>query len=75
VAACTDPGNPGASLHLYDDVSGERVLLVVNGTPEPDGQRRRYGINVPAIFDDPVDAAAWTYGLTGGQYAQLARRT
>jgi hypothetical protein len=80
VAECPDPGNPGASLCLYHDATsdrgyGERVLLVVNGTPEPDGLRRRYGINVPAIFDNPVDAAAWTYGLTGRQYCQLARRT
>jgi len=80
VATCPDPGNPGAALSLYDDLADDRgfagrVLLVVNGTPEPDGHRRRYGINVPAIFDDPVDAAGWTYGLDGRQYAQLARRT
>jgi hypothetical protein len=62
-------------LNLYDDWPAGRVLLVTNGSPEPDGLRRRYGINVPAVFDDPIDAAGWTYGLTGGQYARLARRT
>jgi hypothetical protein len=75
VASRPDPGNPGAALSLYDDPADGRVLLVTNGTPEPDGHRRRYGINVPAIFDDPAEAAGWTYGLTGGQYALLARRT
>jgi hypothetical protein len=52
-----------------------RILVVTNGTPEPDGQRRRYGLNVPGDLDNPVDAAAWTYGLTGELYATLARRT
>jgi hypothetical protein len=80
-ARCPDPGNPGADLELYDDVPDQgwgapgRVLVVTNGTPEPDGHRRRYGINVPGDLDNPVDAAAWTYGLTGELYATLARRT
>lgn len=81
VASCPDPGNPRALLSLYDDRADElsvlrgRVLLVVNGSPEPDGCHRRYGINVPASLNDPVAAAGWTYGLTGAQYATLARRT
>ena len=81
VASCPDPGNPGAELGLYDDMPGKdrgaagRVLVVTNGTPEPDGHRRRYGISVPGNLDNPVDAAAWTYGLTGELYATLARRT
>ena len=80
-ARCPDPGNPGADLELYDDRPGigwgapGRILVVTNGTPEPDGHRRRYGINVPGDLDNPVDAAAWTYGLAGEQYATLARRT
>jgi hypothetical protein len=81
VTSCPDPGNPGAELGLYDDMPGKgwgapgRVLVVTNGTPEPDGHRRRYGINVPGNLDNPVDAAAWTYGLAGELYATLARRT
>jgi hypothetical protein len=81
VASCPDPGNPGAELGLYDDTPGNsweapvRVLVVTNGTPEPDGHRRRYGINVPSALGNPIDAAAWTYGLTGELYATLARRT
>lgn len=81
VASCPDPGNPGAELGLYDDVltggwgPRGRVLIVTNGTPEPDGHRRCYGIDVPSNLDNPIDAAAWTYGLTGELYTTLARRT
>ncbi|WP_407562468.1 DUF6745 domain-containing protein [Streptomyces sp. 184] len=80
LAKAPDPGNDGSHLHLYhvpQRVWGApgRVLLVVNGSVEPDGRRRRYGLSVPAGIDDPVAAAGWSYGLSGRQYAQLARRT
>lgn len=89
VAAAPDPGNPGSHLRLYDmpqppvAVPGARtrpgppgrVLVVVNGSRERDGTRRRYGLPVPHSLDDPVDAAGWTYGLSGEIYARLARRT
>jgi hypothetical protein len=80
-ASSPDPGNPDAALELYDDLPDQgwgppaRILVVTNGSPEPDGHRRRYGISVPGDLDNPVDAAAWTYGLTGELYATLARRT
>jgi uncharacterized protein DUF6745 len=69
-----DPGNPGCELRLYDG-STTRLLLVVNGSVERDGTRRHYGLRVPTEIDRPLDAAGWTYGLTGAQYAQLRRRT
>lgn len=80
VRTAPDPGNRGAELQLYDvppEVWGHsaRILLAVNGSVEPDGRQRRYGLGVPSYFDDPVAAAGWSYGLTGPQYAQLARRT
>ncbi|GAA4387794.1 hypothetical protein GCM10023088_60330 [Actinomadura verrucosospora] len=80
VAAAPDPGNPGSELRLYDlgadDPSEKaRVLLAVNGSVERDGSRRRYGLAVPGVFDDPLAAAGWTYGLSAGQYARLVRRT
>ncbi len=52
-----------------------RVILVTNGTPERDGTRRRFGLTVPADIDDALDAAGWTYGLTGREYATTQRRT
>ncbi|AUH39444.1 hypothetical protein CXR04_03510 [Streptomyces sp. CMB-StM0423] len=80
LAKAPDPGNAGSHLHLYHvprRVWGTpgRVLLVVNGSVEPDGRRRRYGLSVPPGIDDPVAAAGWSYGLSGPQYARLARRT
>ncbi|MFW6691034.1 DUF6745 domain-containing protein [Streptomyces sp. MAR4 CNX-425] len=80
LAGAPDPGNPGSELRLYRvprRVWGAeaRVLLAVNGSVEPDGRRRRYGLSVPAGIDDPVAAAGWSYGLTGAQYARMARRT
>ena len=71
-----DPGNPGSELRLYDDRPGQnRILLAVNGSVERDGTRRQYGLRVPPWFSDPVDAAGWSYGLTGAQYSRLLRRT
>ncbi|GAA3867542.1 hypothetical protein GCM10022243_36630 [Saccharothrix violaceirubra] len=79
VATAPDPGNAGNLLSLYDQPvhwgRNQRLLVAVNGSVERDGTRRRYGLRVPGWFDDPVDAAAWTYGLTGDQYALLLRRT
>ncbi len=80
VARARDPGNAGNELLLYDLPiqpwsRPSRVLLAVNGSIERDGTHRRYGLNVPAWFDDPLAAAGWSYGLSGHQYAQLQRRT
>jgi len=79
-AVSPDPGNPGQQLYLYDipeRLWGSRVKLVLctNGTPERDGTRRRYGQTVPHRFDDPVEAVAWTTGLSKEQYARTVRRT
>jgi len=71
-----DPGNPGYSLALYEvpeRIFEEpvRVLLCANATAERDGTRRRFGLTVPADISDPVAAAAWTFDLDPGMYAQL----
>ncbi|WP_051760860.1 DUF6745 domain-containing protein [Herbidospora cretacea] len=73
MAIAPDPGND-AELRLYD-ARDHRVLVVVNGTVERDGTRRRYGLTVPEYVADPVEAAAWTYGITAPLYEQLVRRT
>ncbi|GAB3003736.1 hypothetical protein LWP59_27830 [Amycolatopsis acidiphila] len=74
VAESADPGNPGHVLRLCDGPFGQ-VLSAVNGSSEPDGTHRLHGLRIPPWLDDPVDAAAWTYGLTGERYAQLLRPT
>lgn len=78
--AVPDPGNPGQTLTLHDvpaDIytTHVRVLLCTNGTVERDGTRRRFGLTVPAGCTDPLEAAAWTYGLTSAQYATAQRRS
>jgi hypothetical protein len=80
LAQAPDPGNPDAELRLYDLPyrswgARTRLLLAVNGSVERDGTRRQYGLRVPPWFDDPIDAAGWSYGLTGAQYRRLLRRT
>lgn len=74
-----DLGNDGCTLQLFATPAGwggeGRVLLAVNGSRERDGQRRRYGLYVPGEFSSALDAAGWTYGLSGENYAQLLRRT
>lgn len=52
-----------------------RILMCTNGTPERDGTHKRFGLTVPATIDDPVEAAAWTYGKTVEEYELVARRT
>ena len=79
-APAPDPGNPGHHLVLYDvpeQLFDEpvRVLLATNGTVERDGTRRRFGLTVPANIRTPLDAAAWTYGLSSDDYARCQRRS
>jgi hypothetical protein len=75
IATAPDPGNPGHDLRLYDLWDQVNLLLVVNGSVERDGTRRRYGLRVDRWQRDPLDAAASTYGLRADQYVQLLRRT
>ena len=82
VASAPDPGNSPHTLELYDlpdrlrDMYDDeaRVLLCTNGSVEPDGTRRRYGLPVPARHDDPVAAAADLYGWPVEAYRRLEIR-
>lgn len=79
--AVQDPGNPGQRIALYDLPERlsfgvrSRILLCSNGTADADGGRRRFGLVVPADIDDPLVAAAWTYGLDADTYAGALRRS
>ena len=82
VASAPDPGNAPHALELYDlpdrlrDMYDDeaRILLCTNGSVEPDGTRRRYGLPVPASHDDPVAAAADLYGWPVEAYRRLEVR-
>jgi hypothetical protein len=51
------------------------AVEVVNATPEPDGTRRHFFLQVPADIRTAREAVAWTYGLTTNAYANLVTRT
>ncbi|MBA4021671.1 MAG: hypothetical protein C0482_04850 [Gordonia sp.] len=74
-----DPGNDAGTLALYATPPRVRphgrILLVINGSRERDGTRRRYGLPVPDGASSALDAAGWTYGISGSDYARLVRRT
>ena len=74
-----DPANPPHTLRLFDPPAGVevdgRVLLVVNASPHRDGTRRSYGLVVPGDLGDALAAAAWTFGMSAAEYAQLGRAT
>jgi hypothetical protein len=79
VDECPDPGNPGQRLSLHT-VPGKvwgtpaRVLVCTNGSVDLDGGRHTFGLLVPVTVDSALGAAAWGYGLTAAEYAQLERR-
>lgn len=77
----------GAAFRIAEDETGilwERrwpdgdawaAIEVVNGTPEADGARKRYFLQVPPNMLTARSAVAWTYGLTARQYRGLLVRT
>jgi hypothetical protein len=51
------------------------AVEVVNATPEPDGTRRHFFLQVPANLRTAREAVAWTYGMRADAYASLVLRT
>jgi hypothetical protein len=51
------------------------AVEVVNATPESDGTRRHFFLQVPAHMRTAREAVAWTYGLGTKAYANLVMRT
>ncbi|MCP3470497.1 hypothetical protein NLM33_09200 [Bradyrhizobium sp. CCGUVB1N3] len=51
------------------------AVEVVNATPEPDGTRRHFFLQVPANLRTAREAVAWTYGMRVEAYAHLVQRT
>lgn len=80
IDTCPDPGNAPHTLSLYDVPRGlwgedVRVLVCTNGTPEPDGTPRKYGLAVPAHMSRALQAAAASYRVSEAEYATLGRRS
>jgi hypothetical protein len=51
------------------------AVEVINATPEPDGTRKHFFLQVPPNMRSARDAVAWTYGLRPDVYARLVVRT
>jgi hypothetical protein len=51
------------------------AVEVCDGTPAPDGSRKRHFLRVPSSIGSAREAVAWTYGLSAEQYAALETRT
>jgi hypothetical protein len=49
------------------------AVEVLNGSPEPDGSRKRYYLQVPANMRSAREAVAWTYGLPEQRYRPTVR--
>ncbi len=77
----------GAAFRISEDETGvlwERrwpdgdawaAVEVINGTPEPDGIKKHYFLQVPPNMLTARSAVAWTYGMTARQYRGLLLRT
>jgi hypothetical protein len=51
------------------------AVEVINATPEPDGTRKHFFLQVPANIQTAREAVAWTYGMRADAYARLVVRT
>lgn len=50
-----------------------QYVEVVNGSPEPDGEYRKFFLRVPPHITTPKAGVAWTYGETPASYKIKAR--
>jgi hypothetical protein len=51
------------------------AVEVIDGTPGPNGEKKRYFLRVPSRMRSALEAVAWTYGLSPRQYSALVLRT
>lgn len=51
------------------------LLELQNSSKEPDGSYRTYFLRVPPEMRKVADAAAWTFGMNGKDYLELAAET
>jgi len=83
VAVADDPANPGQVIELYnidmteametEPARRRRFVRVTNASPDKNGTRRAYIIQVAPWADDPVEAVATSFGVSVDAYRELAR--
>jgi len=63
------------TLYKADMGEDEPIVMVevTNSTPEPDGSFKHYTIRVDPTLERALDAVAWTFGMTGEEYAPLTQ--
>jgi hypothetical protein len=61
--------------HWWPRLDAWAAVEVINGTPEPDGSRKHYFLQVPPDVRTPTEAVAWTYGMSETHYRRLQLRT
>lgn len=64
--------NHGFARVLYD-VQGERFIHVINGSLEPDGQRREFILGADPNASNPHQAVASSYGIPVDKYTESVR--
>lgn len=57
---------------LYE-ISGLKIVKVVNSTPEPDGTYKDYFLRVPPGIKTSQEAVAWTFGMKPEEYQPAAQ--
>lgn len=63
----------GRKYSHFSDYLHERVVIVKNGSPEPDGSYRTYEISVPLKVRSPAQGIAWSYGVPLDSYREAVR--
>jgi hypothetical protein len=58
---------------LWGDDNDWRAVEVLNGTVEPDGERKKFFLTVPPTCRTAKEAVAWTYGLEATEYREEVR--
>ena len=77
-AVADDPANPGQVVELYElpGVGGGAVtkfVRVANASPDMDGTRRMYLLQVSPDTTDPIEAVAASFGVDAATYSRLLR--
>jgi hypothetical protein len=69
-----EPSMTRSSLSNGVTIPGQNAVLVElqNSSKEPDGSYKTYFLRVPPDMTKVADAAAWTFGMSGKEYMELA---
>lgn len=58
---------------VHEGVNTMRVVEVINGTPNPDGTKKKYYLPVDRSINTAHQGVAWSYGLSVSEYSPDVR--